>query len=143
VAGKGAKPIKVKPYVSGKQAHIQPDLSEQEPSQTHSSHPQPSYSQPSHPQHGNTQPKIFIKILGRHFSVFNEKYLRYHLEYLSAVVKSGNFSQDAVGDWYVNLVVEIERHRYQTVHLQQKKAFQWWLPMKLSALIPNARPCLF
>ncbi len=74
--------------------------------------------------------------------MFNEPYLRYHLEHLGAVVKCGNFAQDFVGDWYVNLAVEIDLDLYRKVHFQEKKGFPEIAPNELVGIDPGCKTML-
>ncbi len=60
---------------------------------------------------------ITIKIFGRHIPVFNSKLLRDPIEKLDGKVVAGEFSQDAVGDWYLNLKVSVDAELHRI----------WWL----------------
>jgi putative transposase len=68
-------------------------------------------------------PKKFpmtIRVLNRYWKVHNERYLAFHLFALQGRVVSGNFAQDSLGDWFLNLQIEFESDTYQK-HLEQDK----------------------
>lgn len=155
VAGKGAKPVELKPYTRA-QAKPGPKKGAKTSAKAkrkacwvqslamRQSHAKALQEQKDLPNYtlAKIQPPICLKIMSTTFRVFNEKVLRYHLKNLGAVVKSGNFAQDGLGDWYVNLSVEIDRQVYKKVHLGEKLRYPEIAPVEVVGVDPGAKTML-
>ncbi len=60
---------------------------------------------------------VTIKVLGRHFKVFNEVTLKKYLVVLQSIVKGGTLSEDSLGQWWLNLAVATPQTLYMSHHL--------------------------